>query len=150
MKTNTIHCNICKKFFEDGFPKVGESIECPYCNSTGYGAYDNSDHYMIEWYKNENSVFCKDCKHAILYLCKQDQTPGICSRYLDKTEIIEGNKANRITGEKPSDYDWYHPGYSCVEAREDENLCGKSGRGFEQKDSAFTEFCDAIHKLKFW
>lgn len=90
---------------------------------------------MIE----EDVPKCAYCKHYIGYLCR-GRDSGLCNKYINP-EIEKSSKIpDIVTGIKPADDDWFHPGYSCREARENEELCGKQGKGWEPKEQTYFEF----------
>lgn len=47
----TITCPACKTKWQDEYPSVGDSIDCPNedCDNAMYGTYDRMGYYTTEW-----------------------------------------------------------------------------------------------------
>jgi len=47
-------CGVCRNIFVGKPATTGDGIRCPHCGADGYGTYDTSGDYMIEWYEGES------------------------------------------------------------------------------------------------
>jgi hypothetical protein len=48
-----LECGICGTGSYEEYPGVGESINCFCCDADGWGTYDNSGNYMVEWIEDD-------------------------------------------------------------------------------------------------